>query len=395
MAPAVPMPATQTGAPAVLSGAASAPSQVVCLPLRGRRLTRVSHGDFADLAAASRGVVGSFVAGEENRLMAATFQRLIDWVTQPRPDATRPIASPLLLIGPTGSGKTHLAHGLAEVAHAKLGSDQVAYLTASDFSRQVSTAVADRSLGELRRQLRRSKLLVIDDLQRMAGDAYAVEELTHTIQSLQESGGLLLATSAHPLAESPRFGRGFIARMLAGVTLRLSPHSLPARRELTRLALDALGVQTTPEAAAVLAQSVPGQPPRVFQLALNVRQRLQAGAKLDEKLAAALLESGVARRSPPADLIAEKVAKYYGLPSGALGTASRKQTTVLARAVGIYLMRELTPLSYDHIGRLLGGRDHTTVMHNYRRIERALPTDRALADAVAELRNSITAECDG
>ncbi|MCA9240479.1 MAG: ATP-binding protein, partial [Planctomycetales bacterium] len=347
------------------------------------------------LAAASRGAISSFVAGDENRLVAAAFQRLLDWVSQPQSIAAPPVASPLLLIGPTGSGKTHLAHGLAEVAHAKLGSDRVAYLTASDFSRQVSSAVADRSIADVRRQLRRSRLLVIDDLPRLAGNAYALEELTHTLQSLEASGGLLLATSTHPLTESPQFGRGFIARMLAGVTLRISPHQQPARRELTRLALEALGVQATPAAAAVLAQSVPGQPPRVFQLALKVRQRVQAGVTIDEELAASLLQSGVARRSPPADLIVEKVTKYYGLPAGSLATSSRKQTTVLARAVAIYLMRELTPLSYDQIGRLLGGRDHTTVMHNYRRVEKGLTTDRALADAVAELRSSTNAECEG
>ena len=78
-------------------------------------------------------------------------------------------------------------------------------------------------------------------------------------------------------------------------------------------------------------------------------------------------------------------ARYYSMPLRQLRSSSRKAPVVLARAVTIYLARQLTPLSYDEIGRYLGGRDHTTVMHNYNRINKRMPTDRALRSAIDDL----------
>lgn len=358
----------------------------MALPLRGRRLRSSSD----ELAAAGGMAIPCFVAGAENRLVAATVNRLLEGAkaSAPREDA---IGSPLLFLGSSGCGKTHLAHGVAEAWHVQRGDELVAYLTASDFRRQVASAIADRSIAELRKQLRRCKLLVIDDLPRLAGEAYALEELIHTIDALQQSGGLVLATSAKPLAETPKLSRALISRMASGVTLSIAPLGEHARRELLRVALDALGCGATPEGLELLSREAPNNPPRLFASALLMRRRLRAGAVIDRPMAAELLKTGAAKNSPPATDIVVRVAKYYGLPKTKLVSSSRQQTTVLARAVAIYLMRELTPLSYDQIGKLLGGRDHTTVMHNYRRIDRALANDRALREAIDELRGSIAA----
>ncbi|WP_197531613.1 helix-turn-helix domain-containing protein [Posidoniimonas corsicana] len=375
------------------AGRTAAAGGVTRLPLAGRRLKSSSP----EATEAGAWTMPCFVAGPENRLVAAVFQRLLAAVGDDNGLAVgQSSIGSLLLFGPSGCGKTHLARGLAEawhnrLGHTKNGDSQVAYLTASDFRRQVASAVNDRSLDAFRRQIRRCRLLVIDDLPRLAGEAYALEELIHTVDALAVSGALFVGASQKPLADVPQLSRALTGRLLSGVTLQVAQPSLATRQALLQQALSALGCTATPKALALLAEQAPTDPRRLLGVALRLRRRLRAGATLDEKLAASLAELDLARPSPPAGEIVATVARYYGLPKAKLTSSSRQKSIVLARAVAIYLTRELTPLSYDQIGKLLGGRDHTTVLHNYRRIERSLPTDRALRTALDELRGSITA----
>ncbi|MEN1680290.1 MAG: helix-turn-helix domain-containing protein [Planctomycetota bacterium] len=97
------------------------------------------------------------------------------------------------------------------------------------------------------------------------------------------------------------------------------------------------------------------------------------------------MQDNQAEHSPPLKDILRVTARYHQVPLRVLTSASRKQAVVTARAIAIYLARELTPLSYAQIGQALGGRDHTTIMHNYRRIAREMPRDLALKSAIEEL----------
>lgn len=359
--------------------------RVSTLPLRGRRFR--GEGDDVAACAAQAWTIPCFVAGHENRLLAAAFGRLLDAERVRREGPGVP--APLLLVGPSGCGKTHLARGLAEAWHAASDDGKVAYMTASDFRRQVAAAIADRAIDALRSELRRCRLLAIDDVHRLGGDGFAAEELIHTIDALEESGGVLLAASSRPPSEVPRLGRTAVSRLVGGTTLQIAPLGEHARGELLRLALAALGVRATDDALQRLARHAPQQAPGVFRVATQLRRQVRAGATLDDALAEELLRTGATAPSPPLADIVDAVCEYYGIPKSVLTSASRKQSTVFARAVAIYLARELTPLSYDQIGRRLGGRDHTTVLHNYRRIAGAVAGDRALQSALGELRHSI------
>lgn len=363
------------------------PGGVTVLPIAGRRLRQSPVDVQADAALR----IAGYVAGPENRLVAATVDHLLSAAS----GGPRVAPSPLLLVGPSGCGKTHLAHGLAQKWHAELGPEAVAYLSASDFSRQVATAINDHTVSDFRRQLRRRRLLVIDDLDHLSGQAYVVDELVHTLAALSEQGGMLLATSRKTPADLPRWGRSLASRLVGGATLTIATLGPAAREELLRLALAALGRKATPDALALLAPHTPADAPGLFTFATQVGRQVRRGAVVDTKLAAELVSSGAGRKSPPAKEIIARVAKYYGLPVSKLTSANRQQTTVLARAVAIYLIRQLTPLSYEQIGRLVGGRDHTTVLYNYRRIEKELPTNRLLREALDELQGSIASQPTG
>jgi chromosomal replication initiator protein len=127
----------------------------------------------------------------------------------------------------------------------------------------------------------------------------------------------------------------------------------------------------------------------VFGALFHLWAAPNAPAASDVLRADALLAT-ISSRQPTLQQIISVVAKYTNVPQKLLKSGSRRQSIVSARAIAVYLARELTDASYDQIGRALGGRDHTTIMHNYQKIDRALARDVATQDAVADLRRILS-----
>ncbi|MEM8864777.1 MAG: helix-turn-helix domain-containing protein, partial [Planctomycetota bacterium] len=256
--------------------------------------------------------------------------------------------------------------------------------TAGDFSRAYAAAIADQNVRDFRRQLRRKRLLVIDDVHRLGESTHNALELRHTLDAIGERGGLVLLTTNTSLADCSEFGRPLLSRFAGGLTLPIAPPGAAARRELLRQAADAAGCKLDEDALSTLAKGLPAEAPKVLRAAAELRRR--SGIRVDGAAAERFVESEQSTSSPPLREILRVVARYHQVPLRVLTSASRKQGVVAARAVAIFLARQLTPLSYAEIGQMLGGRDHTTIMHNYRRIDRELPKDRALQSAVDDLR---------
>lgn len=366
---------------------------VSLVPLPGRRMPVVQRGGRVPGGAtgeASR--VACFVAGAENRLVAAVVRRLIDSLDSDDAHAVR-LPSTIVLTGPSGSGKTHLAQGLAELWRSRRGPATVAWFTAGDFGREYTEAISAGRVRDFRRGLRRTPLVVIDDAHRLGDNPHRAAELQNTIDAVGEAGGRVLLTLNGAPADAAEFSRPLLSRLAGGLVLRIDPLGLDARRELLRHATAAAGCALAEQALETLAQQLPPEPPRVLRAAVELRRR--QGVRVDAAGADKLLRDDKPTSTPPLRDILRVVARYHHVPMAVLTSASRKQGVVAARAVAIYLARELTPMSYAQIGHMLGGRDHTTVLHNYRRIARELPKDRALRSAVDDLRRLLTPQRPG
>jgi len=387
-----------------VSLAAQPKSNVVLAPIEGRRLTPARPAAASSrFASAPGGMPASpsqesnsatgrlpcFVTGPENQLLAAVVSRLVAALKTPAASQPIDLPSPIVLSGPSGTGKTHLARGLVELWNAKQSADEATYLTASDFARRFADAIDRGEVREFRRRLRRQRLLVIDDVHRLGETstrraALRRTELQQTIDAVQARGGLLLLTLQGALADHNAFDRPLVSRLAAGLVIEIVPPGCEARRELLRQAAQVVGCRLDDQALETLAQQLPNEPPRLLRAAIELRRR--AGARIDVQSAQRLLEADQPRQSPPLGDILRIVARYHKIPLKVLTSASRRKGVVAARAVAIYLARELTPMSYADIGQLLGGRDHTTIMHSHRRLRDQLPGDRALASSVEELR---------
>ncbi|MGL4511926.1 MAG: helix-turn-helix domain-containing protein [Lacipirellulaceae bacterium] len=331
-----------------------------------------------------------YVAGPENRLPYEAVATLLAAANDPQALATASRWSPVVLGGPTGSGKSLLARGVFAAWRERFGDDEVLSLSIGDFRRRLDEAIASHRVEQFRERVRSSRLLVLEDLHRAPKSRHLHDELVATLDAAGESGALVVATTGKPLSESPAFGRALLSRFAAGLTLELSPPSTDARTELLRRTLEAGGRKVDAAALAELGDSLSTDGRRVLRVATKLLQRFGPRQAIGrDEVQTFVAEERGADPSPAIATITSTVARYYALPVREVRSSSRKQPVVLARAVAIYVARELTPLSYEELGRYFGGRDHTTVMHNYQRITQRLPKDRALRSAIEDVRRSL------
>jgi chromosomal replication initiator protein len=357
------------------------------IPLPGRILvspTTNLAGQDAALA------MPAFVAGPENRLVAATFKRLID-LTSAQPAACdeqpgRCWSAPgiIALFGASGVGKTHLAKGLVRHRQNTAGANAACYKTAADFCRLVNEAIDGNAISTFRSHYRKHQILVIDDIHRLPSGDYLMQELRYMLDAIEESRGILIVTSHRPpdtLANLPDDVR---SRLSSGLALQLAPPSREARTRIIRHASLALGREVPAADATRIANGnsstateVLGQ---LFEYFLPAKRVNTGDANIDGN-----------RGGPSVHDIIAAVARSTNVPQKVLKSASRKQSIVFARAIAIFLAREIAEASYDQIGRALGGRDHTTIMHNYKKIALELTTNAVTRETVADLRRQLAA----
>jgi chromosomal replication initiator protein len=354
------------------------------IPLPGR-ICRLPPPGVAGTSATA--ALPSFVAGPENRLAAGAFRELLSaGCGRPAEDARARRLAPAVvaLFGPGGTGKTHLAHGLVRYWQGQHGAAAAEYMPAGDFRRQLAAAIRDNAIVEFRRRVRQRMLLALDDLQQLPNDEYLLQELRYTFDSLEESAGTLLVTSNRPASTLANLPADVRSRLSAGLMVQLAPPGLAARLRIIRQLSSSLGRPLEESAARQLAAGVTGTASDLIGALFEFFRSPSVNGRSDAAHAEQLV---AARQRRPAlrDIVAA-VARHTRVPQKQLKSDSRKRSIVFARAVAVYLARELAAASYHDIGRALGGRDHTTIMHNYRVIDHQRLRDAATQQTLEELR---------
>lgn len=317
----------------------------------------------------------TFVVGPENRLAAPALERLLTGDNLPQAD----IFNPLVLLGSPGTGKSQLAHAITRHWREKLGQPAVGYFTAVDFARQLRTARESGELSNFREALTSLQLLVIEDLHRIPSRAFIQRELRDTLDLLHETDAIVVVTAQQPPAAMAGLEQGLRDRLASGLTIRLQIPGLEARRELLAMTAATRGIELDAEQLNQLAHNVEGPAPQIFR------------ALAEYELAANNLPVDSTRSSLTLKQIIAVVARYFSLTQAALCSSGRRKSLVHARGVAIYLARTLTDLSYAQIGKSLGGRDHSTVMHADRTIKKRLASDARDQRDIEELKRILTA----
>jgi chromosomal replication initiator protein len=328
-----------------------------------------------------------FVIGDGNRLAHAAALTVAEQPGQ--------AWNPLFIHGPPGLGKTHLLHAIGNYVQAYGLGLTVRYVTIEEFTAEFVQAVKNRETKPFRERFRSADVLLVDDTQFLADKVKTGEEFFHTFNALYEVGSQLVLTSDRPPAELLDLETRLQERFGCGLVAELEPPDFDVRLAIlhTRARLDSLdgvGEDTLLEIARHVDGSVRSLESALIQVVAYASLR---GEPPTPELARELLPR-LAGRAPARgcnlDEIQEATAQAFGVSREALIAHDRRPQVALARQVAMYLARELTQETLPAIGRVFGGRNHSTVLHAHRRVARGLEGHDEAAVRLAELRQRLS-----
>lgn len=323
----------------------------------------------------------NFVVGASNRLAHAACMAVAESPAR--------AYNPLFLYGGVGLGKTHLLHAIGNTAHSR--GLQILYVSSEEFTNDLINAIRTHNTPAFRERYRRIDVLLIDDIQFIAGKESTQEEFFHTFNTLHGQDKQIVITSDRPPKALVTLEERLRSRFEWGLTADIQPPDIETRIAILRSKADRAGRQvpvTILETIARLVQSnireLEGALTRV--LAFADLSGLPLSAQLVQTALADLLPQ---RSTLETDQIINVVANVFGISTEELLGRSRSRDVALPRQVAMYLMREEVNASLPQIGEALGGRDHTTVMYACEKVADMIERDDRLRRQVIQIRERL------
>jgi chromosomal replication initiator protein len=301
--------------------------------------------------------------------------------------------NPLFVYGGVGLGKTHLMHAVGLRALSLRPDLTVVYVSSERFTNDLINAIRGQRMEEFRARYRGIDILMIDDIQFIAGKESTQEEFFHTFNALHQAGKQVIITSDKPPKAIAALEDRLRSRFEGGLIADVGLPDYEMRTAILRTKGEDLGVALPGEVIEYIAQKDQTNI-RELEGALNkVLAYVElTGQPLTLHLAmAALTDTATAARRVQAtpEAVVEAVAAHYKVALKDLRGRARTKEIVLPRQVAMYLIREETSVSLVDIGQTLGGRDHTTVMHGIEKIERELTADPTLRSQMMAIREAL------
>jgi len=332
-----------------------------------------------------RYTLDSFIVGSSNELAHAAVQAIVADV------GTK--YNPLFVYGGVGLGKTHLiqaaGNAIQEAYHAKV---RVLYVTSERFINDVVGALRNKRMEDVKRKYRDIDVLIVDDIQFIGGKAATEQEFFYTFNTLYEHNKQIIISSDRPPSAIPTLEERLRSRFEGGMIVDVSYPDYEVRLAILKTKIQLQGVSVDEKILSLIAEKVQKNI-RELEGVLNkvlFYQQYRGERVTERKLETIISEvAHVASRNITAADIMKTVSEFYDVLPDELTNRSRKKEIVLPRQVCMYLMRELISLSYPHIGELLGKRDHTTAIHAYEKILKALHSDAALNQKVVRITEKL------
>ncbi len=300
--------------------------------------------------------------------------------------------NPLFLYGGVGLGKTHLMHAIGHFILQQDPSTKVVYVTSERFTNELINSLKDGKNEEFRSKYRDIDVLLVDDIQFIAGKERTQEEFFHTFNTLHDSNKQIILTSDRPPKEINTLEERLRSRFECGLIGDIQSPDLETRIAILKKKAQTEKFVVSNDILVYIAEEIKSNI-RELEGALNRIMAFNSLAKqeITQEIAEEALKEFLLERKKEITipLIQEKVAEFFDLKIDDFISSRRTKNIAYPRQIAMYLCRQLTELSLPKIGQDFGGRDHTTVIHAVNKIEKEAKTDEGLKNTLNELTTKI------
>ena len=330
----------------------------------------------------------TFVVGDSNKLAYAAARAVAD--------APAEHYNPLFIYGDSGLGKTHLIYAIAHEIRTKTPNAKIVYIKGDDFTNELVEAIRTGKNVEFRSKYRDADLLLMDDVQFIAGRKQTQEEFFHTFNTLYESKRQIVLTSDRSPKEMQLLDDRLQTRFEWGLLVDVQPPDFETRLAIVKNKAAQWGSVIDDDIAKYIAENVSSNV-RQLEGAMNkiLAYRDLIGKEMDEESANRAVRDMLRKSNeyiPTAASIIDEVSRFFGIDEAVVKGPSRSREAVTARQAAMYLVRRMTNLSTPDIGREFGGRDHTTVLHALEQVETKLQNDPGFAQTIKDITININSK---
>ena len=326
----------------------------------------------------------TFVVGKPNEFAVAAAERVAS--------SPKPPFNPLFLYGGVGLGKTHLMHAIAHRVKQLDPGRRVVYLSAEKFMYQFVRALRSKDTMTFKELFRSVDLLMVDDVQFISGKDSTQEEFFHTFNTLVDRGRQIVISADRSPSDLAGLEERIRSRLGWGLVADIHPTTYELRLGILEAKAEQLGVEIPPRVVEFLASRITSNV-RELEGAMNriVHQASLVAKPISIEMAQEVLKDLLRAndRRVTIEEIQKAVVEHYSIRMADMTSARRSRAVARPRQVAMYLAKQMTPRSLPEIGKKFGGRDHTTVMHAVRQIERLSSEDRSIAEDLESLKRKL------
>ena len=329
----------------------------------------------------------TYVVGPQNKIAYAAARSV----------AEKPAGSfnPLFIYGDSGLGKTHLLHAIARQTRRLRPESSIVLVKGVDFTNELIEAIRGGTTSEFRDKYQKESLLLVDDIQFIAGKQQTQEEFFHTFNTLYEAGKQIVVTSDRPPMEMNKLEDRIRTRLEWGLMADVQPPDLETRMAITRNKAAQFGVVLPDEVVTFIGETVTSN---IRQLEGVVKKLTAYRDLLEDDITVSSVRRAikdvirVGTYVPTPNVIIAETARYFSVSEEALRGQSRQKNTATARQVAMYLCRNLTNMALTDIGAQFEGRNHATVLASIRKIEDMMQASQEFAMVIRDVTYNINSK---
>ena len=326
----------------------------------------------------------NYMEGESNKLPRSVGLSIAE-----HPNTTQ--FNPMFIYGPSGSGKTHLVNAIGVKAKQMYPQKRVLYVSARLFQTQYTDAILHNSSNDFINFYQSIDILIVDDIQDWAGKAKTLNTLFHIFNHLFRNGKRIILASDRPPVDLQDVPDRLLTRFSCGLVAELEKPNIQLCVDILSNKIRRDGLKISKDVITFIAQTCNGSV-RDLQGAINglLAYSIVYNSNIDIRLAERVIKRAVKVDDKPLtiDDIVEKVCTHYNVTTAAVNSKSRKREYVVARQVTMYLAQKYTKMPASRIGKLVGNRDHSTVIHSCSKVEDRLKIDHEFSDEIMSIENS-------